>query len=218
MSISTDLHLIIANKNYSSWSFRPWLAMKASGIAFRETVAPFDEPNHNKHFLEFSPSKKVPVLQHGDLTIWESLAIMEYVADLHPEAVLWPADVAERGKARAVAHEMHGGFGALRSECPMNMRRKIGAIAVSDQVRVDVSRIEQIWDECLQASGGPFLFGPFTNADAMYAPVVNRLEVYELSAASHVSAYGETIKALPSWQEWDAASKAEPWVVEEEEV
>jgi glutathione S-transferase len=218
MNSSADLHLLIANKNYSSWSFRPWLAMKASGIVFRETVAPFDEPNHNLHFLEFSPSKKVPALKHGDLTIWESLAIMEYVADLHPEANLWPSDIAERGKARAVAHEMHGGFGALRSECPMNMRRTVGAIEVSDQVRADVSRIEQIWDECLQASGGPFLYGSFTNADAMYGPVINRLEVYELSDADHVLAYGKTMKALPSWQEWDAASRAEPWVVEEEEV
>ncbi len=218
MSGSDDLHLIIANKNYSSWSFRPWLAMSAGGIEFRETVVPFDEPNHNQHFLEFSPSKKVPVLQHGDLTLWESLAIMEYVADLHPEAALWPSDVVERGKARAVSHEMHGGFSALRAECPMNMRRKIGQISVSDAVMADVARIETIWAECLDASGGPFLFGPFSNADAMYAPVVNRFEVYALSSAAHVEAYSKTLKALPAWRAWDEASRAEPWVVEEEEV
>lgn len=218
MNATPDLHLIIANKNYSSWSFRPWLAMAASGIAFRETVAPFDEPNHNMHFLEFSPSKKVPVLQHGDLTLWESLAIMEYVADLYPDAGLWPSDLQQRGKARAVAHEMHGGFGALRAECPMNMRRAVGAIEVSEAVQADVARIEEIWDECLQASGGPFLFGTFTNADAMYAPVVNRFEVYALSSASQVAAYTSTMKALPSWQAWEEASRAEPWVVEEEEV
>ncbi len=218
MSTPVDLHLIIANKNYSSWSFRPWLAMAASGIAFNETVAPFDEANHNRHFLEFSPSKKVPVLQHGDLTLWESLAIMEYVADLHPGKGLWPAHIQERGKARAVSHEMHGGFGALRAECPMNMRRKIGEIAVSDAVRADVARIETIWVECLEASGGPFLFGSFSNADAMYAPVVNRFEVYALSSAPHVEAYSRAMKALPAWQEWDEAARAEPWVVEEEEV
>ncbi len=218
MSVSSELHLILGNKNYSSWSFRPWLAMSAAGITFRETVSPFDDANHNMHFLEFSPSKKVPVLQHGDLTLWESLAIMEYVADLHPDAGLWPADLQQRGKARAVSHEMHGGFSALRAECPMNMRRAVGAITVSDAVRTDVARIEDIWDECLQASGGPFLFGSFTNADAMYAPVVNRLEVYELSAANHVGAYTKTMKGLTSWQAWDEASRAEPWVVEEEEV
>ncbi|MCP5080218.1 MAG: glutathione S-transferase family protein [Alphaproteobacteria bacterium] len=218
MSTGAELHLIIANKNYSSWSFRPWLSMKAAGIEFRETVAPFDEPNHNQHFLEFSPSKKVPVLQHGDLTLWESLAIMEYVADLHPDCRLWPADVAQRGMARAVSHEMHGGFGALRAECPMNMRRKIAPMAVSEGVRADVSRIETIWAECLEASGGPFLFGEFSNADAMYAPVVNRFEIYELSSAGHVEAYARTMKSLPAWREWAEASKAEPWTVEEEEV
>ncbi|NNF76941.1 MAG: glutathione S-transferase family protein [Rhizobiales bacterium] len=218
MNVGADLHLIIANKNYSSWSFRPWLAMKAAGIEFRETVVPFDEPNHNKHFLEFSPSKKVPVLQHGDLTLWESLAIMEYVADLHPDCNLWPDDVVQRGTARAVSHEMHGGFGALRAECPMNMRRKIAAIPVSEAVRADVARIETIWATCLEASGGPFLFGEFTNADAMYGPVVNRFEVYELSAARHVETYSQTMKSLPAWQEWSEASKAEPWTVEEEEV
>lgn len=216
--MAAECHLIIANKNYSSWSFRPWLAMMVAGIPFRETVVPFDEPNHNQHFLEFSPSKKVPVLQHGDLTLWESLAIMEYVADLHPEAGLWPADLQMRGMARAVAHEMHGGFGALRAECPMNMRRKVGAIAVSDAVRADVARIETIWAECLEVSGGPFLFGGFSNADAMYAPVVNRFEVYELGGAAHVEAYSQTMKDLPAWQAWDAAARAEPWVVEEEEV
>ncbi len=213
-----DLHLIIGNKNYSSWSFRPWIAMRAAGIGFRETVVPFDDANHNAHFKEFSPSMKVPVLQHGDATIWESLAIMEYAADLHPDAGLWPRDVTERGKARAVAHEMHGGFTALRSECPMNMRREVRAIKVSDAVRKDVARIEAIWAECLETSGGPFLFGSFGNADAMYAPVVNRLRIYELSESDTVKAYSEAMMGLPAWQEWLEASLGEPWVVEEEEV
>ncbi len=218
MSSGDDLHLIIGNKNYSSWSFRPWIAMQATGIAFRETVVPFDEPNHNQHFAEFSPSKRVPVLQHGDLTVWESMAIMEYVAELFPDAGLWPEDSVARAKARAVSHEMHGGLGGLRSECPMNMRRELRAIDVSDAVRSDVKRIEGIWRECLDASGGPFLFGKFSNADAMYAPVVNRLRVYELSADDYVDAYSKTMMKLPSWQEWEAAGRAEPWIVEEDEA
>ena len=192
--------------------------MKVAGIPFRETVAPFDEPNHNTHFAEFSPSKKVPVLQHGNLTIWESLAIMEYVADLHPDARLWPGDVSKRAQARAVAHEMHGGFSALRAECPMNMRREIRTIDVSDAVGKDVARIEELWGECLEASGGPFLFGDFTIADAMYAPVVNRLRVYALSESAEAKAYSEAMMQLPAWQDWHQASVAEPWTVEEEEV
>lgn len=216
--MANDFHLILGNKNYSSWSFRPWIAMRVAGIEFRETVVPFDDANGNPRFKEFSPSLKVPVLQHGDLTVWESLAILEYVADLHPDAGMWPENVAERARARAVAHEMHGGFSALRSECPMNMRREIRSIDVSDNVRKDVTRIEAIWTECLDASAGPFLFGKFAIADAMYAPVVNRLRVYDLSDSAVVQSYSEAMMQLPAWQEWHEASVAEPWVVEGEEV
>ncbi|MEM7426013.1 MAG: glutathione S-transferase family protein [Pseudomonadota bacterium] len=216
--MSGGYRLIIGNKNYSSWSFRPWLAMAVAGVPFEETVVPFDEPNHNVHFREFSPSLKVPVLQHGEVTIWESLAIMEYIAELHPEAGLWPRDVTERAKARAVSHEMHGGFGALRAECPMNMRRDVREIDVSEALRKDVARIEAIWAECLEASGGPFLFGTFSNADAMYAPVVNRFRVYALSESDVAASYSEQIMGLSAWQAWHEASVEEPWVVEEEEV
>ncbi len=213
-----DFELIIGNKNYSSWSFRPWLAMKVKEIPFKETLSPFDEANDSAHFLAFSPTKKVPVLKHGDTTVWESLAILEYLADLFPEQGFWPQDRVARAWARAVSNEMHAGFADLRIECSMNMRREVRAIQVSDAVRRDVARIETIWAECLAASGGPFLFGEFSNADAMYAPVVNRLHRYELSRTSAVLAYSEAMTALPAWQEWEAAGKAEPWIVEADEA
>ncbi len=214
----SGLHLIIGNKNYSSWSFRPWLAMKVAGIPFHETLSPFDEANHNRHFSEFSPSKKVPVLQHDDMTVWESLAILEYLADLYPDKHLWPEDTRRRAWARAISHEMHGGFGMLRSVCPMNMRRVPRAIQVCDTVKGDIARIESIWAECLEVSGGPFLFGSFCNADAMYAPIVNRLCIYELDGSETVQSYSEAMTALPAWEEWKQAAVAEPWIVEEDEV
>lgn len=214
----SDLHLYIANKNYSSWSLRPWLLMKVKGIEFKETLSPFDEPNHNQHFLEFSPSKKVPVLHVNSQIIWESLAICECLADLYPEAGLWPADSMDRAKARSLSTEMVSGFSHLRAECPMNMRREHYAISVSDGVRKDVQRIEAIWSECLQSYGGPFLFGEFSIVDAMFAPVVNRLQIYCLSEAPAVLKYREAMHALPAWQEWEAAGRAEPWIVEEDEA
>ncbi len=212
------LELIIGNKNYSSWSFRPWIAMKMKEIEFKETLSLFDEATDQAHFLEFSPTKKVPVLKDGDATIWESMAILEYLADLFPERGFWPEDRMIRAHARSIANEMHAGFGALRSECSMNMRREVRAIEVSDQVRKDVARIEAIWEGCLKAYGGPFLFGEFTNADAMFAPVVNRLHRYELSRTPAVLTYSEAMTGLPAWQEWEVAGKAEPWIVEADEA
>ncbi|MEC9342968.1 MAG: glutathione S-transferase family protein, partial [Pseudomonadota bacterium] len=196
------MRLHIANKNYSSWSFRPWIAMKQAGIDFEEQLTPFDDETGNPKFREFSPTGKVPVLVDGSVTVWESLAILEYLHDRFPEAGLWPDDVEDRARARACASEMHGGFSALRSTCHMNMRRRIGAIEVGEAVHRDVARVEELWEGCLQRSGGPFLFGTFTNADAMYAPVVNRLEVYALSRHPAVIAYSRAIKALPAWSEW----------------
>lgn len=210
------MKLFIGNRRYSSWSFRPWLAMKVAGLGFEEELIPFDFPAGNPAIRAVSPTGRVPVLRDGDLVIWESLAIMEYAAELRPS--LWPVDKAERARARAVAHEMHGGFGALRAECPMNMARTPGGISVSDAVRADVARIEAIWSECLVRSGGPFLFGRFCNADAMFAPVVNRLEIYALSGHDTVTRYSGAMKALPEWQEWEAAARAEAWVVAEDEV
>lgn len=212
------MKLYIGNKNYSSWSFRPWIAMRALGVEFEEELIPFDDAGGNPKFRQFSPTGKVPVLVDGAVKIWESLAILEYLADIFPDRGFWPSDIALRATARALASEMHGGFAALRSECPMNMRRKIGAIEVSAGVLADVQRIEAIWSECLARSGGPFLFGEFCNADAMYAPVVNRLEIYALSDADAVLAYRAAMKALPAWQEWEAAGRAEPWIVPADEA
>ena len=212
------MKLFIGNKNYSSWSFRPWIAMKAQGIEFEEILIPFDDDARNPKFREFSPTGKVPTLVDGDLTVWESLAILEYLADRFPQKAFWPQEAKARATARAVASEMHAGFGALRNACPMNIRRPVRAIEVDEAVRGDVARIEELWAGCLEASGGPFLFGEFCNADAMYAPVVNRLEIYALSGHPAVAAYTAAMKAHPAWIEWEAASRAEPWIVPAEEV
>ncbi len=212
------LKLIVANKNYSSWSLRPWLILKVKGIEFEEVFSQFDEETGHKHFADFSPTKKVPVLQDEDLTVWESLAILEYLAEKFPVLGLWPEQAADRAKARCIANEMHGGFMSLRAECPMNMRRAEAAIAVSDGVHRDVKRITNIWRECLEISGGPFLFGEFTNADAMFAPVVNRIAKYKLSDDPVVTNYSRAITALPAWREWEEAGKAEPWIVDEDEA
>ena len=212
------MRLNIANKNYSSWSFRPWIAMKANAIAFEEVLVPFDDEARNPRFREFSPSGKVPVLVDGDLTVWDSLAILEYLAERFPESPFWPADAKARAHARSLACEMHSGFTALRTQCPMNMRREIRAIEVDDGVRADVARIETIWESCLQRFGGPFLFGAFSNADAMFAPVVNRIEKYALSFHPVVSGYSCAMKSHPAWLEWEAAALAEPWIVPADEA
>ncbi len=212
------MKLIIGNKNYSSWSFRPWLAMRRAGIEFEEVLIPFEDEIGNPKIKAATPSGTVPCLVDGDLMLPESLAILEYVADKFPAAGLWPDELKTRARARAVAAEMHSGFDGLRSECPSNMRRPIGAIKVSDAVRRDVARLETIWAEALATSGGPFLFGAFTNADAMFAPVVNRLEVYALSDHPAVRTYTATMKAMPEWQAWEAAGRAEPWIVVGDEV
>lgn len=212
------MKLFIGNKNYSSWSFRAWIGLRAAGIEFEEHVRLLDQVPGNAHLREFSPSGLVPVLVDGDLTIWESLAILEYAADAFGGRGLWPESRTNRALARSVAHEMHAGFAALRKSCPMNIRRPPRSIELSDAVRRDVARIETIWRGCLERSGGPFLFGGFTAADAMYAPVVNRFQTYKLSEAPHVERYGEAMNGLDAWQEWEKAAIAEPWTIEAEEV
>lgn len=214
----SDFELFIGNKNYSSWSFRPWIALTRKQIPFREHLVPFDFKNGNPGFAAFSPSMKVPVLKDGDLTVWDSLAILEYAAERHPELGLWPEDLKARAFARAISAEMHSGFAALRGACPMNMRRPVGKLDVNDAVRKDVTRIVAILTECLETSGGPFLFGDFTIADAMYAPVVSRFATYELSPDPVVQRYHGAMAGTDAWQSWQAAAVEEPWVVEEEEV
>ncbi|MEM6908743.1 MAG: glutathione S-transferase family protein [Pseudomonadota bacterium] len=213
------MKLYIGNKNYSSWSLRVWLTMKVCGVPFEEDLRPFDVANNYADFFEFAPHGKVPVLNDAGVTVWETLAILEYLADRFPRNGLWPADPRVKADARSIANEMHGGFMALRGACPMNMRRKIERIAIDEAVRKDIVRIEAIWDERLAAHGGPFLYGKdFTIADGMYAPVVNRLAIYQLSDHPAVRAYSDAITALPAWQEWADASAQEPWVVDIDEV
>ena len=214
----SDLILYVGNKNYSSWSFRPWIALEAAGIPFTDRVIPFDFAAGNPEIRKVSPTGKVPVLHHGDVRVWESLAIIEYVAELFPDAGIWPKDRAARAEARAISMEMLSGFRALRGACPMNIRRKPGAITLPDGVMDDVARIQAIWREALARSGGPFLFGDFSAADAMYAPVVSRLDVYCLVEDETVLAYMARMKALAAWQKWQAAALAEPWIVPEDEV
>lgn len=212
------VRLYIGNKNYSSWSFRPWLGLSVAGVAFEEILVPFDMAAGNPKFAEFSPTNKVPVLEDGDVTVWESLAILDHVARKHPEAGLWPVDAIAHSRAMAMSCEMLSSFPHLRNDCPMNMRREPAKIAVSAGLAKDVARVETLWAQCLTSSGGPFLFGGFTIADAMYAPVVNRLDVYDFDVSPTTRAYMDAMKALPAWREWEAAGRAEPWIVEEDEA
>ncbi|ARM90468.1 glutathione S-transferase protein [Rhizobium sp. CIAT894] len=210
--------LYIANKNYSSWSFRPWMALTGVGIDFEEVLIPFDYPAGNPDIKAISPSGNVPVLQHGALKIWESLAIIEYAAELYPEAGLLPGDRAQRAVARSVSMEMLSGFRALRGACPMNIRRPKARIVLPNGVDADVNRIETIWRRLLQQSGGPFLFGAFSGADAMFAPVVNRFDIYDLVSRDDTLAYMKTMKAHPAWRKWEEAARVERWIVAEDEV
>jgi glutathione S-transferase len=209
------LKLIIGNKNYSSWSFRPWIALKAAGIAFDEEVIPLYGEGSKERILAHSPAGKVPVLIDGATYVWESLAILEYAAEKFPDAGLWPADAAARAHARAIATEMHAGFTALRSECGMNMWRPHKPKVLSADAKANVARIEAIWAgaRAKHGAGGPFLFGKFTAADAMYAPVVSRLETYAIEVGPASRAYMDSMRARPAWREWRSAGLKETWVL-----
>ena len=210
-----SLTLILGNKNYSSWSLRPWIAMKVANIAFDEKVIPLYEPGSRDEVLKYSPAGKVPVLIDGDRPVWESLAILEYLAEKFPQAGLWPADMGARSHARVVANEMHGGFQALRRNCPMNMWLPAKPRPQPDEVMADVRRIEALWADCRTRFGqsGPFLFGGFGAADAMYAPVVSRLHSYGIAVGQGARAFMDAVMALPAWREWYAAALKEPWVM-----
>ncbi len=194
--------LVIGNRNYSSWSLRPWLALRVAGILFDEVRIPLYVPGNKEQILRHSPAGKVPVLVTPEVTVWESLAILEYLADRHPEAKLWPADPVARARARAVSTEMHGGFAALRSNLGMNMRKTFPDHPVTPEVLADIARVQAIWTDCLNRSGGPFLFGAFTNADAMFAPVVTRFLTYSVKADAASARYRAAVRALPALDEW----------------
>jgi glutathione S-transferase len=214
------LHLIIANKNYSSWSFRPWLAMKVAGIAFEETVISLDAADFKTRVTAVSGAGAVPVLIDGDVRIWESLAILEYLAEKFPAAHLWPRDPAARAHARAVASEMHAGFLPLRRQFPMNMWRPVRSRPLEPDAKANVTRIAAIWAECRSrfGAGGPFLYGAFGAADAMYAPVVSRFHTYAIEVDAVARDYMAAVMALPAWQEWEDAARREPWVLPRNEL
>jgi glutathione S-transferase len=214
------LKLVIGNKNYSSWSMRPWLALRANNIAFDEVLIPLYTGDADKQrILGFTRSGKVPALVDGDVTVWDSLAIIEYIAERFPLAQLWPEDRASRARARSISAEMHSGFVALRNECAMNLHRPVGAIALSADARADIARIQEIWIECRERCGksGPFLFGSFGGADAMFAPVVHRFRTYAIEVVPQVRDYMDAMKALPAFQEWTRAGLAETLIIEKVE-
>jgi glutathione S-transferase len=215
------LKLVIGNKNYSSWSMRPWLALRANHIAFEEIFIPLYTGAADKaQILSFSHAGKVPILIDGDATVWDSLAIIEYVAERFPEAALWPKDRADRAHARSISAEMHSGFMALRNECGMNLHRPVKAVTLSENAQADIARIQEIWTECRarHADAGPFLFGAFSGADAMFAPVVHRFRIYAIEVAPPVRDYMATMMALPAFAEWTKAGQAETLIIEKFET
>jgi glutathione S-transferase len=214
------LQLIIGNKNYSSWSFRPWFAMKVAGIEFQETVISLEAADFKSRLLAMSGAGKVPVLIDGDVRVWESLAILEYLAEKFPAAGLWPRDSAARAHARAIAAEMHAGFQALRGQLPMNVSRPVMARELDASAKDDVARVDAIWNECRSraAADGPFLYGAFSAADAMYAPVVWRFHTYAVDVGTAARGYMRALTALPAWSEWREAARREPWVLPHDEV
>lgn len=212
------MKLIFANRNYSSWSLRAWLVLKHFGIAFDEELVLLNGDGWQETIRKKSPSGKVPVLVDGDLMLPESLAIIEYLNDKYPAKGIWPSNRVERALARAAAAEMHSGFTALRSAAPMNLRASHPGKVDLDTVAGDLKRIERLWGDLLSRSGGPYLFGQFTAADAMFAPVATRIRTYELPTTDLAGEYVEAIYALPTFQEWFAEAAKEPWVVEHDEI
>lgn len=203
------LTLYIGNRNLSSWSLRPYLALAHAGAAFETVTIPLDTPATRGAIAAVNPAGRVPVLHDGDLVIWDSLAICEYVHELYPAATLWPTERAARARARAVAAEMHSGFAALREAMPMNLRERRPGVGHTPAALADAARVLTVWREALARSGGPFLFGGFTIADAMYAPVTTRFATYGLALDATCGAYAAAIGALPAMQAWRAAAEAE---------
>ncbi|HEY4404263.1 MAG TPA: glutathione S-transferase family protein [Xanthobacteraceae bacterium] len=214
------LLLLIGNKNYSSWSLRPWIAMKVAGIAFSEQVISLDAADFKARVRKVSATGKVPALADGATQIWESLAILEYLAEKFPEARLWPAEPGARAHARSIAAEMHAGFAPLRRHYPMNVRRPVQRREPLAEVVENIARVDALWTDCRTRFGqeGPFLFGAFGAADAMYAPVVSRFHTYGVDVGPVAKAYMAAVMELPAWAEWCAGARQEPWVLPHDEV
>ena len=221
-----EFTIYLANKNYSSWSLRGWLMLKLSGAAFAEVVIPLRQEATRDSILRRTPAGKLPTLVHdkpgGPITVWESLAIGEYLAELFPAAGLWPQDPAARAHARAISNEMHAGFLPLRRHFPMNMRGIFDRES-NPEVQEDIERLAAIWRDARrrfgqssnEKGGGQFLFGSLTIADAMFAPVVSRFRTFKIPLDAEAEAYAKAITAWPAYQEWLAAARAEPWTIEQ---
>jgi glutathione S-transferase len=210
--------LLIANKNYSSWSLRAWLALRAAGIPFKEKKLSFGSDEFARQLGGVTPTGLVPVLLDGSFAVWDSLAICEYAAERHPEACLWPADARARARARSLTAQMHSGFLDLRRVLPMNIEAHLPGIDVS-AAQQDISRVQAIWHDTRSefGKGGPFLFGQFSITDAFYAPVVSRFTTYGIAAAGPVRDYMDAVLALPAMQEWTRDARAEATFVADDE-
>ena len=207
----TPLTLVIGNKNYSSWSMRPWLALRQAGIPFEEVRIPLYQPGSTEALAQWSPSGKVPALHDDDIKVWDSLAICEYLNERFPEKQLWPSDAAARAVARSISAEMHAGFAALRRDMSMNIRARYPGMGRTPECLAEVERILAIWTDCRArfGAGGDFLFGRFSIADAMYAPVVLRFQTYGVALTGAAKDYADAVLALTALQEWVADGVAE---------
>ena len=212
------MKLLIGNRNYSSWSLRPWLVLKHFEIPFEDEVLQLTGPGFRDILAQRSPTGRVPLLIDGELMVPETIAIIEYLADRYPDKPIWPEDIIDRALARAAAAEMHGGFTSIRSHAPMNLRASHPGKVSADAIAKDLHRIETLWGELLHKSGGPFLFGQFTAADAMFAPVATRIRTYALPVSDGASAYVEAIHSLPAFKAWLTLALKEPWVVDDDEI
>ena len=214
------LSLLIGNKNYSSWSLRPWLLLKQTGLEFEEVRVAFNTAEFATRVRAYSPAGKVPALRHGALSVWDSLAISEYVNEAFPELRAWPRAPEERAHARAISAEMHSGFTTLRGQMPMNVRASGRRVKATPELEADIARVAAIWRDCRtrHAARGPFLFGDFSIADAMYAPVAFRFATYGVALGPAEAAYVESLRRLPAMAEWAVASAAEVEVEERGEV
>ena len=212
----TQAVLTISSKNYGAWSLRGWLLARLAGLAFTEEIISPDDPAMKAEMLLLSSSMLVPALQHGDVKVWDTLAIAEYLNEIKPKAQLLPADIKARAHCRAVCGEMHSGFASLRSSLPMNIKAHFPGFKVWSRAQGDIDRVLEIWNECLSTYGGPYLFGKQpTVADAMYAPVVTRFLTYDVALNPVCAAYCQRIMRLPAMQEWVAAAQAEPEEIDE---
>ncbi len=212
--------LYVGNQNYSSWSLRPYMGLKQADIPFDLKLILLDTPQFKGQVRKVSPAGRVPVLVHGKVTVWDTLAILEYVAERWPAKNLWPTQVAARAHARAISAEMHSGFGALRNACPMNIRRPPKKVPMSDAVLADIKRIDDLWCNARKefGKGGPFLFGKFCVADAMYAPVASRFETYDIKLSRLAEAYKNAVLESVAFKAWKEGALKEKWIVPHDEV